>query len=104
MHLANLNPGTKAVITDVTASTAGSARLMELGFLPGSAVTVIRRAPFGGPLLCRIRNASIALRQADAGLICVQQESCCAHSDACSSVAQETMSSVVVPVAELAAH
>ncbi len=77
---------------------------MELGFLPGSAVTVIRRAPFGGPLLCRVRNASIALRRTDACSICVQQEDCCLLPDACSAVVQKTESGTTTPVAEYAAH
>jgi hypothetical protein len=45
---------------------------MELGFVPGATVQVIRRAPFGGPVQYRLHGVSITMRPADAAVVHVQ--------------------------------
>lgn len=40
-----------------------AARLMELGFLPGSRVLAVRAAPGGDPRVFRVDGAEIALRR-----------------------------------------
>lgn len=40
-----------------------STRLRHLGFRPGEAVEVIRRAPFGGPTVYRLCDYEICLRR-----------------------------------------
>jgi len=72
LRLADLNPGESAVVTDISGGLRISARLMELGFIPGSVVTVLRRAPFGGPVQYRVRGVSVSMRPADASSICVE--------------------------------
>ena len=42
---------------------------MELGFLPGSAVTAARCAPSGDPLVFRVDGAEIALRRETAAFL-----------------------------------
>lgn len=55
--------------TDATAR-----RLLELGFVPGEAVRVITRAPFGGdPLLVQIGFTRFALRRSEANRIFIQE-------------------------------
>lgn len=71
-HLATLPNGATAFVTAVSLNQATSSRLMELGFVPGEEVTVLRRAPFGGPLLCHIRGTSIGLRVEEAQCVHVQ--------------------------------
>ncbi len=44
-------------------------RLMELGLLPGTRVTVLGRAPLGGPLELLVRGCSLTLGREDAGAI-----------------------------------
>ena len=39
---------------------------MELGFIPGAAVTALQRAPFGGAVSYEVMGTGIALRSADA--------------------------------------
>ncbi len=41
-------------------------RLVELGFVPGSPVKVLRRAPLGDPLHVRVRGGAYALRRDEA--------------------------------------
>jgi Fe2+ transport system protein FeoA len=50
-------------------------RLLSLGFVPGSEVKVIRRAPFfGDPTEYEVRNSHFCLRKAEAKLILLLHE------------------------------
>lgn len=48
-------------------------RLLELGFVRGARVTVVRRAPMGDPLELRINGTDLALRSNDLHGIAVRQ-------------------------------
>lgn len=43
-----------------------AAKLLEMGFLPGSEVEVVRTAPMGCPLYVKVSNHRLALRRKDA--------------------------------------
>lgn len=45
---------------------------MELGFVPGAVIRVVRRAPFGGPVQYRLHGVSITMRPADAAVVQVR--------------------------------
>jgi ferrous iron transport protein A len=45
---------------------AYSARLMEMGVLPGSLVKLIRKAPFGCPLYLQVGPHFLAIREKEA--------------------------------------
>ncbi len=45
--------------------SATALRLHNLGFVPGTEIEVLRRAPFGGPIEVEIRGYRICLRQDD---------------------------------------
>lgn len=47
-------------------------RLMEAGFVKGSAVRFLMATPFGDPLVFSLRGASIALRRSEARCIRVR--------------------------------
>lgn len=49
-------------------------RLLDLGFVPGAEVAVIRKAPFGDPTAYLVRGAMVALRQEEADFILVKQQ------------------------------
>jgi Fe2+ transport system protein FeoA len=66
MPLASLEPGNCAVVDSVSANASIASRLLELGFVPGAVVQVIRQAPFGGPVQYRIQGVSLTMRTADA--------------------------------------
>lgn len=53
-----------AVASDVPAATAR--RLLDLGFVPGARVEVLRRAPMADPIVFRVADTEIALRRAQA--------------------------------------
>ena len=44
---------------------SASQRLRELGFVPGTEVTIVRRGFFGDPLEIELRGYRICLRRAD---------------------------------------
>lgn len=51
---------------------AMSVRLLEMGFVPGAEVALIKRAPFGDPLELRLRGYHVSLRRAEAQRIEVE--------------------------------
>lgn len=44
-------------------------RLLTMGLLPGTVVTVLRAAPLGDPMAISVRSYNLALRRADAANI-----------------------------------
>jgi ferrous iron transport protein A len=44
---------------------------MELGFVPGAVVEVLRRAPFSGPVQYRIQGVSVSMRASEAKCVSV---------------------------------
>lgn len=71
--LSQLRMGQTGVIHSVHASGMARNRLLDLGFLPGTPVTAVRRAPFGDPTSFRIRGAVLALRAQDSSSVAVAQ-------------------------------
>ena len=57
------------VIRDIAGDPVLCHRLLELGFTPGQAVTVMAAAPLGGPLAVGLRGTILALRRAEAACI-----------------------------------
>ena len=52
-----------------------SRRLMELGFVPGEKVRLLKRGmPGGEPLAIKVGNSTFALRRFEAALISIQPE------------------------------
>ena len=47
--------------------------LMELGFVAGEEVRVLRRAPLGGPLQVQVRDTCYAIRRSDAKHISIMK-------------------------------
>jgi len=71
LRLADIQPGQTVVVTHVCCGFAIAARLMELGFVPGATVQVLRRAPFGGPVQYRVQGVSLTMRPDDARCVYV---------------------------------
>lgn len=47
-------------------------KLFEFGVVPGAKLTLIRKAPFNGPVYIKVENNLIALRRSEADSILVQ--------------------------------
>jgi ferrous iron transport protein A len=75
LRLADLSPGTSAIVSTISGAGRIAARLMEMGFVPGAMVQVLRRAPFGGPVQYRVHGTSISMRPTEAACVSVQSAS-----------------------------
>jgi Fe2+ transport system protein FeoA len=62
--LARLPVGVRARISETALGSAISSRLADLGFVPGTELRVVRRAPFGDPVEIDIRGYRLCLRLA----------------------------------------
>jgi ferrous iron transport protein A len=49
-------------------------RLMELGFVPGERIRMLKRSLPGGPLAVKVGQSTFALRRFEAALISIQPE------------------------------
>ena len=49
-------------------------RLLDLGFVPGTAVRVLRRAPLGDPLEIELRGYRVCLRRSQLDALVVEPE------------------------------
>jgi Fe2+ transport system protein FeoA len=64
--LARLPVGSTAVVSRVTGPRRIVRRLLEMGLVPGTPVTVQRQAPLGDPMELRVRNYALSIRRAEA--------------------------------------
>lgn len=72
--LNEIKSGCRARIHCHHANGAIRQRLLDLGFVPNTEVDIIRRAPLGDPIECRVANYKVALRGSEAALIEVDQD------------------------------
>ncbi|MGL4829267.1 MAG: FeoA family protein [Vibrio sp.] len=64
MKLSQMNVGERGVILALEGlSDSIRKKLMVMGVLPNTEVTLIRRAPMGDPLQVEVRGVSIAMRE-----------------------------------------
>jgi ferrous iron transport protein A len=73
--LDQLQPGQSARVIRIDGADSISARLREMGFVPGRAVRFVRSAAWGGPLNCFVEGCRLALRATEAKRVAVQIES-----------------------------
>ena len=64
--LADLAPGSTARVAVVDAQSPIGRRLLDLGFVPGTPVRVLRRAPLGDPVEYELRGTRLCLRRSEA--------------------------------------
>ncbi|MDD1723829.1 MAG: ferrous iron transport protein A [Methanospirillum sp.] len=67
-----LPPGASGIISGIRGETSIRRRLMEMGVLPGSKLTLVKWAPLGDPAECLIRGYKLSLRRTEAALITVE--------------------------------
>lgn len=62
----NLLPiGSRAILEGYSVQNEFTERLRELGLVRGTMVTIVRKAPFGGPIEIRYGNSQLALRASE---------------------------------------
>lgn len=73
MKLAKLKIGVEAKVVKVIGNTVVAKRLMEMGVIPGVAVTVVKTAPLGDPIEVSVRGYHLAMRKSEAESIEVSE-------------------------------
>lgn len=74
MTLAKLKIGSSAVITKVGGEGALRLRLLDMGIIPKTKVSVYKTAPLGDPIEIHLRGYSLTIRKDDAENIEVTPE------------------------------
>ena len=69
MPLSKMAPGEYGHVLELCRDCDVRAHLLELGFTPGTEITVLRVAPLGDPLTVRIRGYQLSLRRREAEAI-----------------------------------
>ena len=75
MTLKELPVGSSAVITAVGGEGVLRLRLLDMGLIPKTRITVVKIAPMGDPIEVRLRGYELTLRMDDADKIEVVKES-----------------------------
>ncbi len=74
MKLSDLNEGERGTVQMMNGlSSEVRKKLMVMGLLPNTEVTLIRRAPMGDPLQVEVRGISLAVRESIASTIEVEK-------------------------------
>jgi ferrous iron transport protein A len=71
--LAEISLGKTAKVVAVDGSRAFRRRLLEMGLVPGTEVTILTVAPLGDPLQIQVRGGQWSIRRAEAAQIQVEQ-------------------------------
>lgn len=71
MTLDELKPNESAVITSVDGENELRCRLLDMGLIPRTKVTLRKVAPMGDPIEIHIRGYELTLRKDDARQICI---------------------------------
>lgn len=69
MTLDQLDLGERARVLRVHGRGSMTVRLLEMGFVPGVEVALVKRAPLGDPLELRLRGYHVSLRRAEASRV-----------------------------------
>ncbi|MDG1478950.1 MAG: FeoA family protein [Myxococcota bacterium] len=67
--LAELSLKTTAIVCAVGGPRAFRRRLMELGLVPGTPISVVSIAPLGDPLELSVRGCRLSIRSHEAALV-----------------------------------
>lgn len=73
MTLNDLKIGKTGVITKVGGEGSLRCRLLDMGLIPHTKVTLIKRAPMGDPIEIRIRGYELTIRIDDANKIDIEE-------------------------------
>ncbi len=68
MVLADLQTGEKAVIAKIKGRGAFRKRIIEMGFIRGKKVSVVKNAPLKDPIEYKIMDYEVSLRRSEAQL------------------------------------
>lgn len=68
-RLSELSPGARGTLTRIGGERSFRRRLMELGFLPGTRVRVVRHTRVGDLMEIEVRGCHVSIRSTEAGAL-----------------------------------
>ncbi len=71
VKLATMKDGQKGIVEAVEGHGNIQHRLVDMGVVKGSHISVIKRAPLGDPIEVKVKGTELALRKAEAAMISV---------------------------------
>ncbi len=71
--LASLKPGESAFVTLLDEGSY-TCKLLNLGILPKTKVTMVRKSPFGGAFYIKLERHQLAMRREEAETIYIEQK------------------------------
>jgi Fe2+ transport system protein FeoA len=74
MSLHEIRPGQSARLAHVGGERSFRRRLMELGFLPGTSVRLVRRVGVGDLVELEVRGGHISLRRSEASALVFEHD------------------------------
>ena len=60
------------VVHSLKVNDDAKTRLSEMGVMPGTIIRMVKKTPFGGPVLLKVNNYYLSIRKEDALLINVK--------------------------------
>ncbi|MBA3660797.1 MAG: ferrous iron transport protein A [Gammaproteobacteria bacterium] len=73
MQLKQLKVGSKAIITSLAKGcSCYRKRLIAMGLIPGTEITLTRIAPLGDPIEVKVRGFMLTLRKDEAGIVNIE--------------------------------
>ena len=73
LTLASLKPGESAFVTLLDEGSY-TCKLLNLGILPKTKVTMVRKSPFGGAFYIKLERHQLAMRTEEAETIYIEQK------------------------------
>jgi len=65
-RLSDLEPGEKGVVTKVVGGGATRRRMLDMGLVRNTEITVVRKAPLGDPVEFLLKGYNLSLRREEA--------------------------------------
>jgi len=72
LPLSQIGLNAPAAVQKVGGERSFRRRLMELGLVPGTEVTITKIAPMGDPLEIKVRGSRLSIRQQEASVLMVE--------------------------------
>ncbi|MDD4602033.1 hypothetical protein SDC9_11489 [bioreactor metagenome] len=72
--LDQMKPGENGIVEKVTGEGAVKRRIVDMGLVGGTRLSVLKYAPLGDPIEIKVKNFNLALRKTEAALIQVQTD------------------------------
>ncbi|MFP3896241.1 MAG: FeoA domain-containing protein [Anaerolineales bacterium] len=73
LELGRLPVGARARVVEIKGEGTHQRRMLDMGFVPGAEVAVLRKASLGDPIEYRIKGTGIAMRRTDANSVMVEE-------------------------------